>query len=99
MLDELPASAARLRTAWVAFQVLDVDPQPGVNLFPAYLLLLEPELQHALPEDVAAVAGTGAQAFRSVCQLLHKDNIERRQALQDLQPWLLRTYLHLHVRA
>lgn len=98
-LDDLPPTAGKLRTAWVDFRDLDIEPAPDAGLFPARLLLAEPGLAHAVPPDIAAGDSIGEHAFRAVHQLLQDDCTDTRKAVQDVAPWLLAAYLDLRVPA
>lgn len=94
---ELPDT--RLREAWIRFCDHDLDPPPETNLFPAYLLLTEPELARTLPTELSAGDSVGENAFRAVHQLLHRDSMDTRRALHNAGAWLLEAYLRSFLTA
>lgn len=94
-LDQLPATATKLRRLWADFRNLDLDPAPGAPVFPAYLLLAEPGLVHVIPADIGDAQTE--PAFRAVRRLLQHDDIDARKAVAAVTPWLLDIYLTAHV--
>ncbi|MDN5871443.1 MAG: hypothetical protein L0H73_12065 [Nitrococcus sp.] len=92
---ELPDT--RLRVVWIRFCDQNLDPPPDTSLFPAYLLLSEPELARTLPADLSAGDSVGENAYQAVHQLLQRDSIDTRRAVHNARPWLLEAYLRAFV--
>lgn len=97
MLDGLGADDPdrALGRCWREFG--DAECELPVPLFPAWLLLADPQQRRWLPPDVAPIDSRSKEAvaiYRQLQQLLAQpDDLDARRALQRLQPELLRIFL------
>ncbi len=88
-----------VRAAWESYHNQEqVEPDPA--WFPAWLLLTEPGLARALPQEEAGPASAAARGFRVLQDLLslapdaeHREQVGLRRELQEAHPGFLTLYL------